>query len=454
LDRPEAIKAWLEHTDPAKRDRYEESLAIVEHSPLYPNSKKVRNVQINVKKDEVLLKYRLEEEDNGMIPRPIHNVDPQLAVTIGPDVYAASEVLKRAWSWKTEPHRRVWHVPGRNITLTYGAGLLADELDAWFHHAITTDGWHILVAGDDSVVIYRAEGKLWIIEGDISKCDHSVRRMALDFEYRQLIAAGMDPQVADFLLSNSGAVCVAGARGADGGTIRVNRQPERNTGGVDTTVGNTIITGGIHLFACASCRPTSERVLAAWFKEAFAGAGFALKARVWSGPIGDLGHTYFGPSFLKGYWYPSDSEFGWSWGPLPSRMLKISKIMTDPVRVYHLPGEGKISYELAAARHVAGLYLGLRPHTWPSELLEWLHARADPAWSKRVAIEEWTAAWRPRAGHGAAPRVREEWRLQAAWWYGVPVEQVEDWLSQLARLQLLEFSFHPFWAQMALKDYN
>jgi hypothetical protein len=27
-------------------------------------------------------------------------------------------------------------------------------------------------------------------------------------------------------------------------------------------------------------------------------------------------------------------------------------------------------------------------------------------------------------------------------------------LSQLARLQLLEFSFHPFWAQMALKDYN
>jgi hypothetical protein len=118
-----------------------------------------------------------------------------------------------------------------------------------------------------------------------------------------------------------------------------------------------------------------------------------------------------------------------------------------------LPGETKLEYDVAAARHVASLFLGLSPYVWPAELLQWLHARADPAWSEKIAIEEWSAPWRPVAGPAPAP-VLAQWKAQAAWWYGCDEAEVEDWLNHLSHLRLLEFSCHPFWVRMALKDYN
>jgi len=454
LDRPQMNAAWLEHTDPAKRDRYLQAFEVVAHSPLAVNSKKVVNVQINVKKDEVLLKCRLTEADVGSVPRPIHNVDPMLAVTVGPDVFAASANIKRAWNWRHSPHQQPWAVQGKAVYLTYGAGLSAVDLDEWFEFVLSVDGWHILVAGDDSVVVIRGAGRITFVEGDISQCDHSVRLAALLFEYRVLVAGGIDARACWFLLANSSATCVAGSRMPDGGSVRLHRQAERNTGGVDTTVGNTVVTGGIHTFACAiAATDLDDEGYARHFKAVFAGAGLSLKARVWSGSVGDMGSTFYGPSFLKGYWYPTLAHSRWQWGPLPSRFLKISKIMTDPRRVYRLASESPISYEVAAARHVASLYAGLRPYVWPQELLGWLQARADPAWSKRVPIEEWATAWRPDAS-GAPSPVDVEWRRQAAWWYGCDEDEVEDWLAHLSRLQLLEFSCHPFWVRMALKDYN
>jgi len=465
LDRPDMVEQWLLHTDPAKRERYRAALEVVQGTPLTDDSRKVKNVQIDIKRDEVLLKYRLREEDKGMIPRPIHNVDPQVAVTVGPDVYAASMRIKNHWRWDADWQQNAGlYVNGRAVTLTYGAGLLTHDLDQWFAYAIAHDGFHILVAGDDSVVVHTERGVVTFIEGDISKCDHSIRRLALEFEYRVLRAGGCAGHVTYMLFVNSSATCVASTRLPDGGTVRVQRDAERNTGGVDTTVGNTTVTGGAHYLACATCPldATVERV-DAHFVKVFAKLGLSLKTRVWRGGVGNLGSTFWGPSFLKGYWYPTDQgPVAWQWGPLPSRMLKISKIMVDPRRVYRRPREGPLSYEDACRRHMAALYLGLRPYAWPRELLEWLHARADPAWTERVPLEEWDLPYRPGyAGPAdqapdapAVAQVSDRWVSQAAWWYNVAEEELVDWLAHLQCVQVGAFSFHPVWVRMALKDYN
>jgi hypothetical protein len=454
-DRPQLIEEWMVHTDPAKRERYRTALAVVEHSPLSAQSSKVRNVQINVKKDEVLLKYRFKPADNGMIPRPIHNVDPQLAVTIGPDVYAASEAVKRHWNFAAEWQRAGGaNTNGRTITITYGAGLLASQLDEWFAFAIDHDGYHILVAGDDSVVVHNHDGVITFIEGDISKCDHSVRRLALEFEYNVLRAGGATQQVCDLLLANSSAVCVASTRLADGGTARLYRLAERNTGGVDTTVGNSVCTGGVHWLACATARQNADAAaVQEHFAHIFAKAGLALKTRVWSGNRSQLGFAFYGPSFLKGYWYPVAGSRRWAWGPLPSRFLKISKIMTDPTRVYRKPAEKYVDPAVARRRHISALAAGLAPYVWPQELKDWLLARADPAWSESRAIEEWDHPARPKGSAAPAP-VTDAWKEQAAWWYDVPLDKFEDWLDHVAKLDAGLFSFHPVWVAMATRDYN
>lgn len=465
LDDPERWTEWLAHIDRDKVERAKFAHEVVLTSPLSVTSSKVRNVQVNVKKDEVLLKYRVVDSDNGMIPRPIHNVDPQLAVTVGPDVYATSKVIKTAWRWDN-PMMGVLLSCGRDcflqthvkLTLTYGAGLSSADLDAWFAYATTHNGWHILVAGDDSLAVYSFDGVVVFVEGDISKCDHSVRALALAFEYAVLRSAGCSPRTIEFLSANSTATCVAGTRMADGGSVRVQRGPERNTGGVDTTVGNTIVTGGGLLRCCAKCevdfsdRELTDRI-AAHFRGGMAELGLDLKSRVWTGRLADLGTTLWPPSFLKGYWYPTPE--GWSWGPLPSRLLKISKIMTDPRRVYWLPKQPKPSHSQAARRHVAALYAGLKPYAWPPVLLDWLRVRADPAWLTPVPIEEWAGDWRP-SGHSftSAPVPDERWIAQAAAWYRVDAEVVEDFLAHLMSLDTGGFSFHPFWVKMALRDYN
>jgi len=456
LDRKELIAKWLEHTDPAKRERYLAALEIVNVCPLSVSSSKVRNVAINVKRDEVLLKYRLKPEDKGTIPRPIHNVDPQLAVTVGPDVYAASEVLKKHWRWDSQFQKDGgFAVNMRLVTITYGAGLLSDALAAWFKFVLSEPGYHILVAGDDSIVAINHQGSITFVEGDISKCDHSVRALALKYEYFVLRSAGLHNDAEELLDANSKATCVAGARMPDGGTMRISRGPERNTGGVDTTVGNTVVTGGGHYLACSTCPVGgTEKEIDEHFTLVFATLGLSLKTRVWRGKISELGSTFWGPSFLKGYWYLSTSETTqWRWGPLPSRMLKISKIMPDPRRVYRMRGEKSVSYTVACHRHMAALYLGLRPYAWPEELLEWLRARADPAWTERVPLEEWDGVWRPR-GRAETVSVSPRWVAQAAWWYATDEAEVLDWLDQLRTFGVGAFSFHPFWVKMALKDYN
>jgi len=456
LDEPQLWNTWLEHVEPAKKHRAVEAHKHALLCPIDVNTPKLKSVLVNVKKDEVLLKLRRTEADKGFVPRPIHNVDPIVAVELGPHVYAATEKLKCYWRWDAPNQARGEirsEMTGMPIYITFGAGLSTQDLDAWFAFAIANDGWHLLVAGDDSVAIGTHNGRIIVVEGDISKCDHSVRADALRFQYAVLSALGVPRARIEQLSVNSSATCVVAGRRIDGGSLKLQRGVERNTGGVDTTVGNTIVVMGPLAYAAASMPvewnlPTPQHeVVQTWFETAFANCGLDLKARVTIGTRALLGTTFWPPSFLKGTWWPTPT--GWHWGPLLSRLLKISKIMVDPRVVYKTP-----DFESASRRHMSAVFLSMSTFVWPEEIKVWLQARSDPAWTETKPLEEWDHDARPRGAPGPQPIVDPRWYDQAAAWYGVSADEIQAFVRHLTDLDVGQFSFHPMWVTMALRDYN
>jgi hypothetical protein len=102
--------------------------------------------------------------------------------------------------------------------------------------------------------------------------------------------------------------------------IKINRssRPIRDTGGPDTSLGNSCNIAHAAVYAIAHY-PT--------VKEAFAYLGFDMKLKIFN----DIKYA----TFLKGMWYPvEDNEFNYYWGPLPSRLLKIGKTLRDPRVLY------------------------------------------------------------------------------------------------------------------------
>jgi len=94
----------------------------------------------------------------------------------------------------------------------------------------------------------------------------------------------------------------------------------RCTGGPNTAVDNSSVMGTSWFYVLCLLAPSGnlEQV-----KECFAFLGFDMKFR------------FGGPetcSFLKGMWYHTDR--GLVWGPLPSRILKMGKSLTDPRTIY------------------------------------------------------------------------------------------------------------------------
>jgi hypothetical protein len=458
LDMPELWATWLRHVEPDKKKRAVEAKNHAMMCPVDLHTPKLLAVLVNVKKDEVLLKYRMVEADLGFAPRPIHNVDPLIAVEVGPYIYAATEKLKKFWRWDFQHQHQdqLIYSPciGLHVYVTFGAGLSSEDLDDWFAFAISHTGWHVLVAGDDSVAIGNDKGRLIIVEGDISKCDHSVRCDALRFEYAMLLALKVPLRIVELIAANSRATCVVAGKRIDGGSVKLKRGIERNTGGTDTTFGNTVVVAGPLAWACAYAPVewnlpgvSQADAMKEWFQNCFARCGFELKARVTTGPVSELGLTLWPPSFLKGTWWPCAER--WCWGPLVSRLLKVSKLMTDPRVVYHTA-----DYQLAARRHMAAIYSSMDPHVWPSEIKLWLKTRADPAWSADIQVEEWHQEARPSARAGFVPVVDDRWYDQAGAWYGVPPEEMRRFVSHLLSVDVGTFSFHPMWVTMALRDYN
>lgn len=431
-DHSEEFEDWLAHVDPVKRRLYREAYARVTQNPLFLTDNRVKRIQMNIKTDEVLLKQEADSE-YGAVPRPIHAVNVELLVTVAPSVYAASKRISEWWDY--------FFIFSDRVTLTYGAGRNAQYLSHWFNRAIETPGYfHVIAAGDDLAIIGHIGTSVYIIEADVSQCDHSIRGPALTFEYDVLRRLGVSRYVVDLLRANASALCAMNLPN-DQGKFKVKRGPERNTGGADTTIGNTVIIGAACAYALTRDEPHQ-------LARSMAAAGFTIKIKYQHVKASDLGIRYYPPTFLKGTWWRANLGF-WVWAPLLSVYLKATKVMTDPMIMFrkHQPKD----LDQACEWYWSNMAANLLTYSHDPRVAAWLNAAAARPYP-RVLLHDYL--YKPMGEETQSVRYDIDVVEQAANWYNVPAEWINDFIEHLIKLSPGLESDHPMWAIMAARDYG
>jgi hypothetical protein len=199
---------------------------------------------------------------------------------------------------------------------------------------------HIFVCGDDSIIAVSLFGRVHWLSGDFSSFDQAQGAAVLDHEYRILDRLGVDAEVIALLRHLSTVPYVVQTPRGDKLVINRKRRAMRDTGGPDTTIGNSIVNGLVWYWAAD--------VLLGWafgnhitqhrhvprdeLSHQLAGVqsfvevmGFKVKLKV-AESIETL-------EFLKGTFYLT-TTLDWVWAPLPSRFLKLGKCIRDPRLVY------------------------------------------------------------------------------------------------------------------------
>lgn len=476
-----SVAAWLEHTDPAKRERYVKAFDKVKCNPITNlNDKRVKSIQVNIKSDEVLMKP-------DFAPRPIHAVDPQLVVTLGPAVYENTSRIKEDWWFKIvcmEDKNGELYV----LTITWGAGRTADELDAWFRKATSSPGIHIIGGGDDGFAIQTMLSirrgiyyRFW--ELDLAMCDHTNREEALEHQYTIMRMYGAARETIALMEKNAHATLVCGLRQADKGSVRLTRGAERNTGGVDTTLGNTInvmLAVAAIFFECWETLivkdPNMGNIeLQDLINNGAALFGFEMKCRADQGSLDQFmsGHVAWG-TFLKGIWLPcvrdvvyidergdaypanlgceGEIDVLFAWTPVLGRYAKLSKTLSFPPKTYKLPCD-KLppSMMVAMERHMVSVAKSMAPFSLPIWIRRWFESfgtDTDKALVAPAVIE----AYKVQSG---SARVLDEQRalVALACHYRCDPILIQDWFFHLTYVRVMTHSTHPFWRVAVERDY-
>jgi len=275
--------------------------------------------EVMVKTDEVLMKR------GEMKPRAIVNVSPRAQLLLGPYVYEATQLLKAIW----KPHH--FDKPTlflRNpkgelfpVYVTFGAGLLDEDLDLWLEEAMSRpaqESVFIIVAGDDSYVVHNVNGETRFYEGDASMYDQSQSFGPLKAEFYLLHRLGVPTRIIDGLFRVCQATYVIKGRDDEQNKTKIKHthRPMRATGAIDTTFGNSVVMA----MAWVAVLEYSPDDLEAGFRR----LGLDMKFRFHKDPMDG--------SFLKGAWYLYEGKL--TWGPLPSRILKMGKTTSNPLLLY------------------------------------------------------------------------------------------------------------------------
>jgi hypothetical protein len=247
-------------------------------------------------------------------PRSIANIPVFVQVICGPLITGATLRLHELWPPEGSP---VFVLPHSKIPvrLTFGSGLLEPDLDLWFRHAIANPAVaYVIVAGDDSVVSYRGE----FFCADASSYDQTQSFGPLETEYRFLEHLGMTPNYIDIMRKCTAAPLRFRPSKPDGDErcfINRDQRPMRDTGGPDTTLGNSLLMGLAWVFVLNHSTTDVEGD--------FLRLGFKMKLR-----ICDIATA----NFLKGHWMLTQT--GYCWVPSIARILKFGKCLNDPRQTF------------------------------------------------------------------------------------------------------------------------
>lgn len=286
------------------------------------SNKAITKTRIFIKRDELVLRY--SEPVVDWSPRIIMDVDKDIQLRIGPYCLHYANVLKYN-PLVDDKHK---------IKMYYAAGISIELLNTYVSNLFYEPQYkHVFAAGDDCLVIYY-DGYRWTCyEGDASKFDSTVSTGPLSFQLDFMKNCGLDPFDAKILQISFTNKLVCKIKKDDTyyslSVCRCQR-PLRNTGGPDTSFGNTLCMLAGWYNALTNVNGFGS--LASYFEEVI---GFRMKLKCI--PFEDS-------TFLKGHFV--NTHDAWFWTPLPSRLLKLGKSLKDPKVLYR---------SFTQDRHVANL---------------------------------------------------------------------------------------------------
>jgi len=307
-ERGPLVEAWLSNMSGSAFRRAQEGLKMHNLGLVID-----RKVMLFTKTDEGLVRPSLVFK-----PRIIANVEPSVQVISGPYIHLATMRLHKFWDGDT-----VLNVKKRQYSLTLGCGATDLVLDRWLSQSIArADAGvrSIIVAGDDSVVLSKVNSTYFVVCADASGFDQSQSFGPLHFERKILRRLGV-PREATAQLKKLANSYYVGDRNR-GSVFRIDRRkrPIRDTGGSDTTIGNSINMMAAWVWALSSVGEDLGAL------EQFFAAEVGFKMKMFNTGLSGI-------NFLKGTWLPGlrpGSDCDRVWVPLPSRFLKFGKFLVHP----------------------------------------------------------------------------------------------------------------------------
>lgn len=482
----EGFFKWLKHLSGAKKTFYFKMRETFKVRELNVTSRCVAKCDNSIKNDETLLK-RL------FVPRPVHRVDPEFASFIGPYVYEASVLMKERYYFYP------FYVSGADVdktqyvvTLTFGSSMNSLDLTTWFDQAIHPSWYinkcadlllkkldvfyHVLVAGDDVLIVktWISKNLVEIIEADVSSCDHSTRLSMLEFEWAMLGLFGVPLNVLSLLRHNACSALKIVHPKNHREVIRVTRGHERNTGGVDTTVGNSTCVGHVWV---STLLENIDKSMSMEDYQIFLFNKFGLEMKLQCHEMtGDCTISDTG-TFLKGMWYhgshPSYKEY-YFWGPLTSRLIKLSKVMTKPLAICRQNSKKCFPRHNGQATIqelwfcMMQMIKAMSAYVFVPPVRAWF-LKLITKYDTQIAVEYKLPLYNDVAGRtddsselhkvvGSHTACEVElcpcWVERLAKRYNCSVEMVLDWSTHIQDIEPGMFSIHPFWSVLGQVDYN
>jgi len=298
------------------------------------NSPIKTTTELFLKGDEVLW-----PRPEGIKPRTIKALNPTVQAHCARPIYTIFE------NFKIYISTNLFRYKDCIIRLTVGSGKNSEELSTWMKLSLEEAALHPhyfsgIFAGDDFLGIYAVNGRIIIMENDFSKFDRTEGVHALISEFRVLTIMGCPFDVLVYLSESFSATPKYKNRKLE---IKYScpMPVQRATGGPDTTCGNSFVNMISVVDSLVESHfenlEQDQRQL-----------GLLPKLKIFH----DIGSA----TFLKGWWVNG------KWLPLPSQVLKLGKLLTNPTVIFK-----KTSKLTAWAKIAKAMALGVGsvPDTYP-----------------------------------------------------------------------------------------
>jgi len=445
IDWGESLQPWLDHIDdPRKLIVARKAIMDLKSQGIGIADKEVQESEVFPKTDEALV--QIAAGMYQMKVRPITRVHPKQQANIGPQIYEATKRLHQQWPWKwptedgADSFRFQDYYGNRwQIRITFGSDATDALLSDWARDA---EDWllagqfraWILVGGDDSLVgVHLDDGKVRWLETDFSQFDQSQSTGPLDIECIYLGRLGLSPSDVCYVQEMHKATWVFRGKGDVKFRIKHQHRPERATGGPNTTSGNSSVNAAswMTLFR-EHGRHAVEPSIASIH---MAKLGFKIKMKCVP--------SIFQATFLKGGWVALAQRPYWA--PLPSRVLKLGKALTDPRTLYptlgHYDACAQFLNDVAASYRRFVMTPGIRGFV--------------QAFYKREVMRDLFAAapWKVASAFSESPGTPTEvggWAVR----YGVDEQVLWDFDALVGSAQPFQFLSHPLCLTLAEVDYN